>query len=45
MKVELNKKNEWIQLPDNSPKGIYLDGFLKEKLDSIFKYNVDVVTF
>ena len=36
MKVEL-VGNEWRELPDNSPRGIYLDGYLKEKLDNINK--------
>lgn len=36
MKVGLNKKGEWEQLPDGSPKGIYLDGYIKDKLDKVF---------
>lgn len=36
MKVELSSNtNEWEELPDDSPGGIYLDGYIKEKLDNI----------
>lgn len=34
MKIEVIK-NEWVKLPDHSPKGIYVNAYLKEKLDNI----------
>jgi hypothetical protein len=37
VKVKLNKYNEWVELPDDSPDGIYLDGYLKEKLDNVLE--------
>lgn len=38
--VKLNydeTKKEWVELPEDSNEGMYLDGFLKEKLDNIKK--------
>ena len=36
MKVEFDEqKQEWIELEKDSPRGIYLDGYLKKKLDNI----------
>ncbi len=36
MKLEYNKKKKkWIELPSGDKGGIYLDGFLKKKLDKV----------
>lgn len=38
MKLQFDtKKKKWIELPDNSEEGIYLDGYLKKKLDFVRK--------
>lgn len=36
VKLKFDKEKEkWIELPNNSSEGIYLDGFLKNKLDNV----------
>ena len=35
MKIKLNEKNEWEELPLYSKEGIHIDGFLKKKLDNV----------
>ena len=40
MKVKYDEStNEWIELPPDSDDGMYIDGKLKEKLDSWCKEN------
>lgn len=39
VKVKINGKGEWEALPPNSEEGIYLDGYLKKKLDNVLKIN------
>lgn len=34
VKVGLNTKNEWVVLPKDTKNGLYIDGYLKENLDT-----------
>jgi hypothetical protein len=47
MKIDFDKdKGQWIELPKGSPDGIYIDGYLKKRLDfirKIIKKNWDCV--
>jgi len=46
MKVALNEKKEWVELPKGSKEGLYIDGYHKQNLDvarTIIKKDWDMI--